>query len=115
MTRRGALIGTMLMAAGELMRADQETFATPNHVWKPKPPSLVFDFTSRFGMSALILKFPDKTLTITREELQREFEGCTHEAEPWAGGTAPFAVDARNRDRALDVCRKCGVTYWRKP
>ena len=69
------------MAAGELVRADQEQIKSGREsvtfvgkAWEPQPFRLTFDFTSKTGASVLELKFPDKTLTFTREELQREFE-----------------------------------------
>ncbi|MFH1109788.1 MAG: hypothetical protein V1790_11415 [Planctomycetota bacterium] len=107
MTRRGALIGTMLMAASELVRAEQEKFTVNRS--ELAASILTFDFTSDLGFKALTLKLTDKTVTFTREELQREFEHV-HRAEGW-GSDVAFVVGPNGRK--LDVCAECGQTFWR--
>ena len=115
MTRRGALIGAMMMTVGKIALAEQNRSEVMIERTIFEPSLLSFDFTAP-SFKALVLKFPGKTLTFTHEELQREFETsppCVHEAELWASKPTPFVVDVAHPERALDVCHKCGVTFWR--
>jgi len=104
MTCRGALINTLLLAAGELTRADQQ-LAT-GRAWKPQPVKLAFDFTDENGFTALEIKLPNQTLTFTAAEIQYEL-AHVHRPASW-GMPTMFMVGGRR----LEVCEDCGQTFW---
>ena len=104
MTRRGALIATMLLAAGELTRADQQS-ATTGLSWKPAPSRLSFDFPDT-SFKILEIRLPGQTLTFTPEELAQEL-AHVHRALRHEGNSV-FSIVGRR----LDVCADCGQTFW---
>jgi hypothetical protein len=110
MTRRGALIATLLLAAGELTRADQNLTVTGS-AWKPRPSRLIYAFTDAevgTGFSELEIRLPGQTLTFTAAEIQREL-AHVHRPTTW-GEHVYFTVNGRR----LEVCEDCGQTFWGK-
>ena len=105
MTRRGAIIGAMLLAGGKLA-ADQQTLTTTN-VFKLPPPGLLTFVFGGDSFTSLKVQFGDgSVVTLTEADIKREL---THQHTPrrW-GADSMFMVDGRR----LEVCEDCGQTYW---
>lgn len=105
MTRRGAIIGAMLLAGGKLA-ADQNSLLTakfPERV----ASKLTFEFGSGNGFSALEVRFGDgSVVTLTEADLKREL---THQHTPQRWGENSLFLVAGRR---MNICAECGQTYW---
>lgn len=102
MTRRSALLATTLMAGAYVGQAKAQGGSTLT------PGTVSFDLTT---FTSYTFTLGAASITFTSAELMAALQPCQHEAQPWA--QAKTDVTFRVGGRALDVCRTCGVTYWR--
>lgn len=104
MTRRQALLATALVAGAYVGQAKPAGGQFDEKTGKWKPGHLTFDLATFDQYQFTLGK---ESLTFTPAELMAALTPCQHEAQSWGG--LEFHVGSRR----LDVCRKCGQTYWR--
>ena len=74
MTRRGAIIGAILLGAGNLMAQDSKTYTSGQ--WKIESIRLQITFGDVGGLKDLVVTFSDGTsVTFTEADIKRELTG----------------------------------------
>jgi hypothetical protein len=75
MTRRGAIIGAMLMAGGNLTAQRNSTFVSQAKWPDWTPDRLIFAFGTPHGFSSLEVRFGDgSSVVLTEADLKRELQ-----------------------------------------
>ena len=75
-----------------------------------KPGTLSFDLATFMSYTFTL---GTTSITFTSAELMAALKPCQHEAQAWSSTSSAGLLSFVVNGRTLDVCRKCGTTYWR--
>mgnify|MGYP001615282682 FL=1 len=110
MTRRSALVATALMTAASLgeMKSQGQTSLTFRIADSITP--LTFDLA---GFTSYTFTLGQEFVTFTPADVMAALKPCQHEAQAWSSTSSAGLLSFVVNGRTLDICRKCGTTYWR--